>query len=149
MKEVMIVVGAGQISMAIARRMGVGKKIILGDKNIEKDKNVKRQKYLKIFLLNINADIIIKLIVKIVYFDAEIRFSIASCCLTSLINGFVSDKSMLPFQESVNSSFQSSFTFSKASSKLKFSSLCTSEIWEIKWSFTSMRISIGSFFESR
>ena len=28
MKEVMIVVGAGQISMAIARRMGVGKKII-------------------------------------------------------------------------------------------------------------------------
>ena len=29
MKEVMIVVGAGQISMAIARRMGAGKKIIL------------------------------------------------------------------------------------------------------------------------
>ena len=28
----MIVVGAGQISMAIARRMGAGKKIILGDK---------------------------------------------------------------------------------------------------------------------
>ena len=26
MKEVMIVVGAGQISMAIARRMGAGKK---------------------------------------------------------------------------------------------------------------------------
>ena len=34
MKEVMIVVGAGQISMAIARRIGAGKKIILGDKNI-------------------------------------------------------------------------------------------------------------------
>ena len=32
-KEVMIVTGAGQISMAIARRMGYGKKIILGDKN--------------------------------------------------------------------------------------------------------------------
>lgn len=32
-KEVMIVVGAGQISMAIARRMGYGKKIVLGDKN--------------------------------------------------------------------------------------------------------------------
>ena len=31
-KEVMIVTGAGQISMAIARRMGYGKKIILGDK---------------------------------------------------------------------------------------------------------------------
>lgn len=35
MKDVMIVVGAGQISMAIARRMGYGKKIILGDKNID------------------------------------------------------------------------------------------------------------------
>ncbi len=34
-KEVMIVTGAGQISMAIARRVGVGKKIILGDKKIE------------------------------------------------------------------------------------------------------------------
>ncbi len=32
-KDVMIVTGAGQISMAIARRMGYGKKIILGDKN--------------------------------------------------------------------------------------------------------------------
>ena len=32
-KEVMLVTGAGQISMAIARRMGYGKKIILGDKN--------------------------------------------------------------------------------------------------------------------
>lgn len=34
-KEVMIVTGAGQISMAIARRTGYGKKIILGDKSIE------------------------------------------------------------------------------------------------------------------
>ena len=32
-KDVMIVTGAGQISMAIVRRMGYGKKIILGDKN--------------------------------------------------------------------------------------------------------------------
>lgn len=32
-KDVMIVTGAGQISLAIARRMGRGKKIILGDKN--------------------------------------------------------------------------------------------------------------------
>ncbi|MBQ7497885.1 MAG: SDR family oxidoreductase [Selenomonas sp.] len=32
-KDVMIVTGAGQISMAIARRTGYGKKIILGDKN--------------------------------------------------------------------------------------------------------------------
>ena len=34
-KEVMIVTGAGQISMAIARRLGDGKKIIIGDKNID------------------------------------------------------------------------------------------------------------------
>lgn len=34
-KDVMIVTGAGQISMAIARRVGFGKKIILGDKNTE------------------------------------------------------------------------------------------------------------------
>lgn len=33
-KEVMIVTGAGQISMAIARRIGFGKKIILDDKNM-------------------------------------------------------------------------------------------------------------------
>lgn len=35
MKEVMIVTGAGQISMAIARRVGYGKKIVMGDKNIQ------------------------------------------------------------------------------------------------------------------
>lgn len=35
MNEVMIVTGAGQISMAIARRMGYGKKIIMGDKKKE------------------------------------------------------------------------------------------------------------------
>ena len=34
-KEVMLVTGAGQISMAIARRIGFGKKIILGNKKIE------------------------------------------------------------------------------------------------------------------
>ena len=34
-KDVMILVGAGQIGMAIARRMGYGKKIVIGDKNIE------------------------------------------------------------------------------------------------------------------
>ena len=34
MKEVMIVTGAGQISMAIARRIGFGKKIVLGDKSM-------------------------------------------------------------------------------------------------------------------
>ena len=34
-KEVMIVTGAGQIGMALARRTGFGKKIILGDKNLK------------------------------------------------------------------------------------------------------------------
>ena len=34
-KEVMLVTGAGQISMAITRRIGFGKKIILGDKKKE------------------------------------------------------------------------------------------------------------------
>lgn len=34
-KDVMLVVGAGQISMAIARRVGYGKKIILSDKSLE------------------------------------------------------------------------------------------------------------------
>ena len=34
-KDVMIVTGAGQIGMAIARRVGFGKKIILGDKSIK------------------------------------------------------------------------------------------------------------------
>ena len=34
-KEVMIVVGAGQLSMAIARRVGFGMKIVLGDKKKE------------------------------------------------------------------------------------------------------------------
>ena len=34
-KDVMLVTGAGQISMAISRRTGFGKKIILGDKKIE------------------------------------------------------------------------------------------------------------------
>lgn len=39
-KEVMLVAGSGQISMAIARRVGFGKKIILGDKKEENAKNI-------------------------------------------------------------------------------------------------------------
>lgn len=35
MKDVMILMGAGQIGMAIARRMGYGKKIVIGDKNVK------------------------------------------------------------------------------------------------------------------
>lgn len=41
-KEVMIVTGAGQISMAIARRVGFGKKIILGDRKIENANSIAR-----------------------------------------------------------------------------------------------------------
>lgn len=40
LKNVMIVTGAGQISMAIARRMGYGQKIIMGDKNINNAKAI-------------------------------------------------------------------------------------------------------------
>ena len=40
MKDVMILTGAGQIGMAIARRMGYRKKIIIGDKNLENAKNI-------------------------------------------------------------------------------------------------------------
>ena len=39
-KAVMIVTGAGQLSMAIARRMGYGMKIIMGDKNIDNAKAI-------------------------------------------------------------------------------------------------------------
>lgn len=39
-KEVLLVTGAGQISMAIARRIGYGKKIILGDKNLSNAKAI-------------------------------------------------------------------------------------------------------------
>ncbi len=34
MKNVMILIGAGQIGMAIARRMGYGMKIVIGDKKM-------------------------------------------------------------------------------------------------------------------
>ena len=39
-KDVMIVTGAGQISMAIARRIGCGKKIVMGDKKLENAKAI-------------------------------------------------------------------------------------------------------------
>ena len=39
-KDVMLVTGAGQISMAIARRLGYGKKLIMGDKNMESAKRI-------------------------------------------------------------------------------------------------------------
>ena len=38
MKDVMIVTGAGQISMAIARRVGFGMKIVMGDKSMKTPK---------------------------------------------------------------------------------------------------------------
>ena len=41
-KEVMILTGAGQIGMAIARRMGAGKKIILGDKSMKNAEYIAR-----------------------------------------------------------------------------------------------------------
>ncbi|KAK8893686.1 hypothetical protein M9Y10_022113 [Tritrichomonas musculus] len=40
MKRVMLLAGAGQIGMAIARRLGYGMKIIIGDKKIENAQNI-------------------------------------------------------------------------------------------------------------
>lgn len=40
MKNVLILIGAGQIGMAIACRMGFGKKIVIGDKNINNAKTI-------------------------------------------------------------------------------------------------------------
>ncbi len=40
MKDVVLLTGAGQIGMAIARRIGFGKKIIIGDKNLDNAKNI-------------------------------------------------------------------------------------------------------------
>lgn len=42
MKEVMILTGAGQIGMAIARRLGSGKKIVIGDKKLENAQNISK-----------------------------------------------------------------------------------------------------------
>ena len=39
-KDVIILTGAGQIGMAIARRMGYGKKIVIGDKNLENAQSI-------------------------------------------------------------------------------------------------------------
>ena len=41
-KDVMLVTGAGQISMAIARRVGFGQKIILGDKSMKNCETIAR-----------------------------------------------------------------------------------------------------------
>ena len=42
MKDVMLLTGAGQIGMAIARRMGYGMKIVIGDKKAEHAETVSR-----------------------------------------------------------------------------------------------------------
>lgn len=42
MKEVMILAGAGQIGMAIARRMGYGKKIVIGDKKLKNARAIEK-----------------------------------------------------------------------------------------------------------
>ena len=39
-QEVMILTGAGQTGMAIARRVGYGKKIVIGDKSRENAENI-------------------------------------------------------------------------------------------------------------
>lgn len=39
-KDIVILIGAGQIGMAIARRVSYGKKLVIGDKNIVKMTNI-------------------------------------------------------------------------------------------------------------
>lgn len=39
-KDVLLLTGAGQIGMAVARRMGMDKKIVIGDKNINNAKAI-------------------------------------------------------------------------------------------------------------
>ncbi|URZ05537.1 Rossmann-fold NAD(P)-binding domain-containing protein [Clostridium felsineum] len=39
-KDVLILTGAGQIAMAIARRVGYEKKIVIGDKNVDNAKAI-------------------------------------------------------------------------------------------------------------
>lgn len=41
-KDVMLLIGAGQIGMAIARRMGYGMKIVVGDKKLENAQNIEK-----------------------------------------------------------------------------------------------------------
>lgn len=40
--DTMILTGAGQIGMAIARRIGAGMKIVIGDKKVENAENIAR-----------------------------------------------------------------------------------------------------------
>lgn len=42
MKDVMILAGAGQIGMAIARRVGYGKKVVIGDKNVKNAETISK-----------------------------------------------------------------------------------------------------------
>lgn len=42
MNDVVLLTGAGQIGMAIARRIGHGKKIIIGDKNINNAQSISK-----------------------------------------------------------------------------------------------------------
>lgn len=41
MENVMILTGAGQIGMAIARRIGYGMKIVVGDRNVDNAGNIR------------------------------------------------------------------------------------------------------------
>lgn len=42
MNDVVVLTGAGQIGMAIARRIGYGKKLVIGDKNMENAQNISK-----------------------------------------------------------------------------------------------------------
>lgn len=54
MKDVVILTGAGQIGMAIVRRLGYGKKIVIGDKSLENANAIART------LINAGFDVVAK-----------------------------------------------------------------------------------------
>ena len=56
MKDVMILTGAGQIGMAIARRMGYGMKIVIGEKSRKIHRQLQRQSGHRMPALSAEAD---------------------------------------------------------------------------------------------
>ena len=93
MKEVVVLTGAGQIGMAIARRISYGKKLIIGDKNVE------------------NAEIISKTMIEagfdVEYLECDIssRTSIKNLIKTSQdygeISNFINAAGVSPSQASI------------------------------------------------
>ena len=70
MQDVILLTGAGQIGLAIARRMGHGKKIVVSDKNINNAQTVTK------IMTEAGFDAVA---VRSGYFLAQINFKYDSC----------------------------------------------------------------------